>query len=138
MRMGKFYSRKKIIFNSYVIAIFVALIAFFYRSENVKAIAVGTKWEYSYTGEYQTFTAPESTWYKVELWGARGGQGRTNWTIKQKGGAGAYTSGEIYLEKGTKLYLYVGGNGVYGGVGGKCKGGVGGWNGGGNGGNDSI
>ncbi len=137
MRMGKFYSRKKIIFNSYVIAIFVALIAFFYRSENVKAIAVGTKWEYSYTGEYQTFTAPESTWYKVELWGARGGQGRTNWTIKQKGGAGAYTSGEIYLEKGTKLYLYVGGNGVYGGVGGKCKGGVGGWNGGGNGGNDS-
>ena len=135
--MGKLVNRSGCLFWKSRMAIFIFLIAFFCSIINVKAVAVGTQYMYDYTGEYQTFTAPESTWYKIELWGARGGQGRTNWTLKQKGGAGAYTSGEIYLEKGTKLYVYVGGNGMQGGVGSKCKGGVAGWNGGGTGGNDS-
>ena len=110
--MGKLVNRSGCLFWKSRMAIFIFLIAFFCSIINVKAVAVGTQYMYDYTGEYQTFTAPESTWYKIELWGARGGQGRTNWTLKQKGGAGAYTSGEIYLEKGTKLYVYVGGNGI--------------------------
>ena len=41
----------------------------------------------------------QSGWYRIELWGAQGGN---------KGGAGAYTSGVIELEEGDVLYFYVG------------------------------
>ncbi|MDD3453451.1 MAG: glycine-rich protein [Bacilli bacterium] len=61
-------------------------------------------WEYDYTGSYQTFTAPYSGMYKVELWGAQGGSVNTTYT----GGLGAYTKGEVYLDQGEKLYVYVG------------------------------
>ena len=73
---------------------------------------------YSYTGKYQTFTTVFSGYYQIELWGAQGG---TNGTT---GGLGAYTKGEIYLNAGDALYIYVGGQG---------SGKTGGWNGGGNG-----
>lgn len=56
---------------------------------------------FRYTGDYQVFTAPESSNYKVELWGASGG-GSVN------AGRGGYTQGEIYLQRGEKLYVYVG------------------------------
>ena len=135
--MGKLYDRRKYVFNSSVLAILILFIAFFCSITNVKAVAVGTKYMYTYTGEYQEFTAPESTWYKVELYGAAGGYGRTDWSFKWWGGAGAYTSGEIYLEKGTKLYVYVGGMGGHSGLLSKCSGGTAGWNGGAIGGNDS-
>ena len=86
------------------------------------------RWAYSYSGSYQTFTAPDNGYYSVELWGAQGGSYNTTNSL---GGLGAYTYGEIYLEKDTKLYVYVGGQGLnplahqilYGA----------GWNGGGNG-----
>ncbi len=77
------------------------------------------EYNYDYTGEYQTFKAVFSGYYKVELWGA---QGNTNHS-SYPGGKGAYTSGEIYLNAGEILYIYVGGKG---------NGNVGGWNGGGN------
>lgn len=54
-----------------------------------------------YTGSGQTFTAPKSGFYKVELWGAAGSN-------TSGFGNGAYTSGIIELEKGEKLYVYVG------------------------------
>ena len=77
------------------------------------------EYNYDYTGEYQTFKAVFSGYYKIELWGA---QGNTNHS-SYPGGKGAYTSGEIYLNAGEILYIYVGGKG---------NGNVGGWNGGGN------
>lgn len=61
---------------------------------------------FAYTGNYQTFIAYESGTYKIELWGASGGpevESRGN-----IGGYGAYTSGNIYLNKGDTLYFYVG------------------------------
>lgn len=94
-------------------------------------------WNYSYTGDYQTFTALYTGWYKIELWGASGGRGRISnvATINlNSGGKGSYTNGEIYLTEGEVLYLYLGG------VGGDNDGtasytyGLGGYNGGGNGG----
>ena len=42
--------------------------------------------------KYQVFTAPFSGIYQTELWGA---SGDANY-----GGRGAYTSGNIYLNKG--------------------------------------
>lgn len=63
---------------------------------------------YSYSGNYQTFVAPESGNYKIELWGAQGG-GTTNTTKGLSlGGSGAYTTGILSLEKGATIYVYVG------------------------------
>jgi len=86
-----------------------------------------TVWNYSFSGSnmvagrYQIFDAPISGMYKVEAWGATGSG------YNYIGGYGAYTSGEIYLTKGKRLYVYVGGYGY-------SYTSLGGWNGGGNGG----
>lgn len=59
---------------------------------------------FDYTGSEQVFTAEYSGYYKLEAWGAQGGN-------NAKGGKGAYTSGIIYLNKGETIYVYVGGQG---------------------------
>ena len=61
-----------------------------------------TVFDFDYTGGEQTFTSPVSGTYKVELWGAQGGN---------NGGNGAYTSGTIKLSRGVNVYIFVGGNG---------------------------
>lgn len=69
---------------------------------------------FGYSGDYQTFTAPKSGNYKIELWGAQGGASRylnNSSGGLVAGGLGAYTSGNIYLSAGQKLYVYVGGTG---------------------------
>ena len=57
--------------------------------------------DFTYSGEGESFVVPKTGRYKIELWGAQGGEG----------GKGGYTSGEIDLTKGTTLYFYVGGKG---------------------------
>ena len=59
-------------------------------------------YNFEYTGSYQEFEAPYTGYYKMECWGAQGG------SYGGTGGKGAYTSGNIYLKKGEKLYIYVG------------------------------
>ena len=59
------------------------------------------------TKTVQTYTAPYSGTFKIEAWGAQGGQG-SNRSTTFAGGFGAYTSGEIDLSAGDTLYLYVG------------------------------
>ena len=66
-------------------------------------------WTYEYNGNYQTFTAPVSGEYKVQLYGASGGA--SHYSLKAYEGKGGYTEGVIYLNKGTSLYVYVGGKG---------------------------
>lgn len=83
-----------------------------------------TVFDYDYTGSIQTFTAPVSGTYKVELWGAQGGG--------EKGGMGGYTSGLITLVKGEKLFVNVGQKGPAN----ATTTNVGGYNGGGYSGND--
>ena len=63
--------------------------------------------KFGYTGNYQVFTAPSSGYYKIEAWGAKGGDAPYG-----EGGKGAYTSGTIELSKNDKLYIYVGGKGA--------------------------
>ena len=71
-----------------------------------------------YSGRYQVFNVPTNGTYKIEVWGAQGRSGITS------GGLGGYSYGNIYLKKGSKLYVYVGSQTLSS---------IGGWNGGGNG-----
>ena len=82
---------------------------------------------YYYTGDYQTFIAPLSGDYKIELWGGQGGTMQSGWT--GVGGKGGYVSGELTLTKDDTLYIYVGGKGV--GYNSSYSTKAGGWNGGG-------
>lgn len=77
-----------------------ATILFVFNEEDDFAMAPVS---FDYTGSEQSFTAPRDGIYKIELWGASSFSGT---------GAGAYTSGEIKLNKDEKLYVYIGGQGV--------------------------
>ncbi len=107
-------------------------------------------YSYDYTGSEQVFVTPVSGYYNIELWGAGGGHHyvdnrNEDWKeyVYDLVSAGAYTSGEIYLEKGELLYVYVGGQGEDGQsiedvnrithFGATSKAGIGGYNGGGDG-----
>ena len=57
------------------------------------------------SNDYYTFVVPYDGSYLFELWGAQGNDANRG---RSSGGKGAYTSGIITLEKGTKLYVYVG------------------------------
>ena len=94
------------------------------------------KTTYTSTGSSEEYVVPYTGYYEIELWGAAGGQGRTDYVLKNIGGNGGYTRGTIYLEKGTILYFYVGGKGLYSASVSKCVGGLGGYNGGAQGGID--
>ena len=78
--------------------------------------------KYKNTGSVQTFTAPSATTYKLEVWGAQGGDG----------GNGGYSIGSKSLNSSNNLYICVGSTG--GNPSGN-NGGSAGYNGGGKGGN---
>lgn len=62
--------------------------------------------EFDYKGSEETYAIQTDGYYKLEAWGAQGGE-----AIGRKGGYGAYTTETIYLTKGTRLYINVGGMG---------------------------
>jgi hypothetical protein len=66
---------------------------------------------YAYAEEAQIFVAPETGTYLFEAWGAQGGSGENQDTggDNGKGGMGGYTAGEINLQQGQLIYVYVGG-----------------------------
>ena len=88
------------------------------------AAAAATTWDYGYSGGEQTFTAPVSDYYKLEVWGAQGGTANA-----YRGGYGGYAVGSVWMDAGTTIYIYVGGAGGSNGSGGATLGG--GYNGGG-------
>lgn len=79
---------------------------------------------YAYTGQVLTFQAPTTGLYKLECWGARGGD-----TYYYRGGG--YAMGGYLMQKGDEVYFCTGGNGL---APNGMKGGAGGYNGGGDGG----
>ena len=95
-------------------------------NENIQEI--GEKTEFDYTGNYQEYEVKDNGYYKIECVGAKGGTSRKNGKVGTDGGNGGYTSGIIYLEKGEKIYVYVGGHGTDAVVG---KDSIAGYNGGG-------
>ena len=84
-----------------------------------------TVFNFDYTADVQSFTAPIKGTYKIEAWGASGGDVTIN-DVTYQGGLGGYTSGTINLEKNQKLYIYVGGSpsNYEGGYNGGAKGGT--------------
>ena len=84
-----------------------------YDTESYLECNVDNTWNFDYTGGEQTFTAPVSGTYKLETWGAQGGN--TAYTkskeIYRNGGYGAYAFGEYKATSGSVIYVTVGGSG---------------------------
>lgn len=76
-------------------------------------------------GSVQTFTAPVTGNYNLQVWGASGGNSSSGYL----GGDVGYSKGTISLNKDDVLYIYVGGKGLNGVSGNTSQ--VGGYNGGG-------
>jgi len=68
--------------------------------------AAFTSQTFSYTGSYQTFTVTTPGNYKLETWGASGGNSVVS------GGKGGYSIGNISLSANDVLNIYVGGAGT--------------------------
>ena len=66
-----------------------------------------TEWTFDYTGGEQTFVAPVTGAYKLETWGAQGG----NYSSYSPG-YGGYSTGNIKLNNNDKLYVNIGGKGT--------------------------
>ena len=93
-------------------------------------------WKFDYSGSEETFTAPYTGYYKLETWGAQGGNAMADGVPqKETGGYGAYSTGIVKLNKGDTLYINVGGKGED--AKDQTAGSTGGYNGGGTGGKDS-
>ena len=74
----------------------------------IDQIQIGRTWEYGYTGNVQSFTAPWTGTYQLEAWGAQGG----SYSSKScYGGQGGYSTGQIRLNKNDTIYVVVGGVG---------------------------
>ena len=85
-----------------------------YETSNLTLYAVWVQsvTNFGYTGGVQTYTAPYTGSYKLEVWGAQGeGAGSCS------GGAGGYSTGYVWLTAGQKVYVVVGGQSSYNGGG---------------------
>lgn len=60
---------------------------------------------------YYKVYVPTTGTYKLEVWGAQGGNDPHNPTLSF-GGRGGYSTGQLTLNAGTTLYVYVGGQGL--------------------------
>ncbi|MCR4581170.1 MAG: InlB B-repeat-containing protein, partial [Bacilli bacterium] len=91
---------------------------------------------YDYIGHEEELVVPCTGKYSLELWGASGGGTIPSANAGSRAGAGGYSYGEIDLEVGEKLYINVGGAGLYGAGSSPYGGPLGGYNGGGYGSNN--
>ena len=82
----------------------------------VSALAVaGTQVEastlFSYTGATETWTAPSTGTYRVDIWGASGGGSSTN---GYSGGRGAGVEAILHMTAGDSVTVWIGGQGQSG------------------------
>ncbi len=89
-----------------------------YSVVSTKTISTAQIYRYNYidniaeTGESYAFVSPATGTYKIELWGAQGGNLATGVESYLTGGNGGYSVGNILLHKDDVLYIYVGENGI--------------------------
>ena len=83
-----------------------AKVSFVIDSSVFCSAKVGMTWNFAYTGNVQEFKAECPGLYKLEVWGAQGGQGGG-----YAGGAGGYSSGNVVFSEGETIYIGVGGQG---------------------------
>lgn len=100
-------------------------------NSNLCQYDVKKTWTFNYTGSEQSFTVPCTGNYKMETWGAQGGN-TTLTSYGGTGGKGSYASGVIGLNADKKIYIYVGGKGTDGNNSRDTTLNAGGYNGGGN------
>ena len=94
------------------------------QKAHTSASSSGTQ-TFAYTGSQQTFTVPSGvTSITIKAWGAQGGDGGP--TGPSNGGNGGYSTGDLSVNAGEAIYVYVGGKGED-----YIMQGTGGWNGGG-------
>ncbi len=69
---------------------------------------------FAYTGAVQTMTAPYTTRYTIECWGASGGDkaSTAGSAYSTFGGMGGYATRTVEITEGSTIYIYVGGEGV--------------------------
>lgn len=101
-------------------------------TSNVSGLYTVNPLNFDYNGATREVTLSPGT-YKIECWGAQGGERVVNKSVDYIGARGGYSKGVLTLTARTVLYCYVGGKGARGSG---ATGGAGGWNGGGKGGND--
>ena len=85
--------------------------------------------DFDYTGTEQVLTIPKTGTYKIETWGAQGGNGVGGLTI---GGYGGYSVGAINLKENDIIYINVGGQGLFNATSSENLDSYSGYNGGGN------
>lgn len=74
--------------------------------EKCNSEEISEVWEFDYTGTEQIFSISKTGKYKLEVWGASGGN-----TSNYSGGYGGYSVGKINLTEGDTIYINVGGSG---------------------------
>lgn len=72
-------------------------------------MAVSKEIEYSSSKQNDTFEIPITGTYKIEVWGAQGGDATANY--EAEGGYGGYATVTFNFNRGDVLYLYPGGKG---------------------------
>lgn len=78
-------------------------------TEEEKSIFINSIIKFEYTGSSQEYEIPIDGYYNLKAYGASGGNGYGH---ANPYGLGGYTEGVVYLEKGQKLFIYVGEAGV--------------------------
>ena len=73
-----------------------------------------TEYVFDYTGTEQVFTVPKAGTYKIETWGAIGGNSVADGVMQSNGGYGGYSIGYIFLNTNDNIYINVGGKGQNG------------------------
>ena len=94
-----------------------------------------TYYDFSYTGAVQSITLSIVGSYKIEVWGAQGGNAANATYVGGYGGKGGYSVGAITISQATTYYVIVGGQGASNGAKGIKYGAKGGFGGGGGGAN---
>ena len=70
--------------------------------------------EFDFTNEEQSLIISKDGLYKLETWGAQGGNSVAAGAKKETGGYGGYSDGYVFLKKGDILYINVAGKGKNG------------------------
>ena len=90
--------------------------AFYFKLNNNKMYGIGSAnsngavMNFDYTGSVQTTTLTPGR-YKLECWGAQGGNSNQSNGTYGNGGKGGYSTGTLTLTQKTTIYIYVGGSG---------------------------
>lgn len=93
--------------------------AFYFKLNNNKMYGVGSAnyngsvMNFDYTGSVQTATLTPGT-YKLECWGAQGGNSNQSNGTYGNGGKGGYSTGILNVSTNTTIYITVGGQGQNG------------------------